>query len=232
MLQNRVNPFGEIIRTPARGSLMGNRGVIHSEHQQITRPWRLKAWITCVLEFKGKWRKVMTPNRWTELFFFDEATAFSAGHRPCFECRRADALRFKRAWLAGNPEQKFNEKTPIAFIDEILHRERIAKDGSKIRHEEKLAALPNGTFIDLNNAPYLVWAGQLYKWTPEGYSLEATVPGNRTSAMPEPGSRKTEAHNSQNPSPDSIVRVLTPRSIVNAFRAGYIPAIRLEKQDL
>ena len=31
---------------------------------------------------------------YTELFFLDEVTALAAGHRPCFECRRADALAF------------------------------------------------------------------------------------------------------------------------------------------
>ena len=37
---------------------------------------------------------MMMPHRYTELFFLDEATALAAGHRPCFECRRADAERF------------------------------------------------------------------------------------------------------------------------------------------
>jgi hypothetical protein len=60
-LQNRVDPFGELIRTTARGAWMGNRGLIHNEHQQIIRPFRLKAWITCRLEFKGRHRMVMSP---------------------------------------------------------------------------------------------------------------------------------------------------------------------------
>src|ERR1700730_14192737 len=101
-LQNRVDPFGRLIRTTARGAWMGNRGLIHNEYQQIVRTFRLKAWITCRLEFKGWYRKVMSPNRYTELFFLDEATAFSAGHRPCAECRREDFNRFKAAWLQGN----------------------------------------------------------------------------------------------------------------------------------
>ena len=124
-LQNRVDPFGQLIRTTARGAWMGNRGLIHNEHQQIIRPFRLKAWITCVLEFKGRHREVMTPNLYTELFFLDEATAFSAGHRPCAECRRADFNLFKAAWVQGNPLYMYNMKTPIGEIDEIMHRERI-----------------------------------------------------------------------------------------------------------
>ena len=29
-MQNRVDPFGRLIRTPARGAWMGNRGLIHA----------------------------------------------------------------------------------------------------------------------------------------------------------------------------------------------------------
>jgi len=99
MLQNRVDPLGNIIKTPARGQWMGNRGVIHNDKKEILRPFKLKAWITCKLEFKNWKRQVMTPNRYTELFFLDEATAFGAGHRPCFECRRDDYNLFKSYWL-------------------------------------------------------------------------------------------------------------------------------------
>ena len=202
MLQNRVNPFGNIIRTPARGHWTGNRGVLHNERQEIVRPFRLKAWITCALAFKGRWRKVMTPDRWTELFFFDEATAFAAGHRPCFECRRADAVRFKRAWVAGNPEYGFGEKTPIGEIDENLHRERVAKNGGKVSYEEQFAALPNGSFIDWQGDAWLVWDGLVYRWAPEGYGEGAV-------------------------GPVGLAKVLTPRSVVRAFRAGYVPEVGL-----
>ena len=101
-LQNRVTPEGDIIATPARGTMMGNRGgAFHTPEQTLgPRRWRTKAWICCVLEFKGRHRAVMQPNRYTELFFLDEATALAAGHRPCFECRRRDALRFAEAWRA------------------------------------------------------------------------------------------------------------------------------------
>ena len=63
-----------------------------------------RAWVTCVLSFKGRRQPVMRPGRYTELFFLDEATALAAGHRPCGECRRADYQRFKHAWTIGNPE--------------------------------------------------------------------------------------------------------------------------------
>src|SRR3978361_1384995 len=116
MLQNRVDPFGNIINTSARGALMGNRGLLHNDKQTLVRTFKLKAWITCKLEFKERKRTVMAPNQYTELFFLDEATSFAAGHRPCFECRREDYNRFKTNWLKGNPEYSFNGKTSIKEI--------------------------------------------------------------------------------------------------------------------
>ena len=54
--QNRVTPFGDIIATPERGTFIGNRGVLHDDTGRIRRPWRLKRWIVCALEFKGRKR--------------------------------------------------------------------------------------------------------------------------------------------------------------------------------
>ena len=53
-LQNRVDPFGNIIRTPARGTMLGNRGgALHNSHKEIVRAYKSRRWITCVLEFRG-----------------------------------------------------------------------------------------------------------------------------------------------------------------------------------
>ncbi len=94
--QNRVTPPGEIVAAPERGTFMGNRGCLHDAQEQIRRPWQLERWIVCVLAFKGRQRRVMTPGHYTELFFLDEATARAAGHRPCAECRR-ERLKTQRA---------------------------------------------------------------------------------------------------------------------------------------
>ena len=201
MLQNRVDPTGKIIFTPERGRWMGNRGVIHDKEKHIVRPFRIKTWITCALQFKGRHREVMARDRYTELFFMDEATAFSAGHRPCAECRREDYNRFKKYWIKGNPEFGFNEKTLIGRIDEVIHDERIGTDNEKRTHREPIEILPDGTFILLDGLSYLKKADRLYKWSPEGYS------------GPEPITVTGE------------VDVLTPKTIVNAFRAGYVPQI-------
>ncbi len=199
MLQNRVDPKGNIIKTPARGDWMGNRGLLHNEQQQIQRPFRLKAWITCILEFKGRKRSVMSPGLYTELFFLDEATSFSAGHRPCFECRRPDAVRFKSFWLSGNPEYGFDAKTPIGQIDAVLHRERLTDDGSKRVYPALAADLPNSSFVVYKDLPHIVVNRLVYPWSPQGYG-EGSVP----------------------PAGDHL-QVLTPRSIVKTFRAGYVP---------
>jgi len=102
-LQNRVTPRGDIIATPARGTLMGNRGCLHDEARRIVRPivGGYRAWVTCVLTFKGRRRPVMRPGRYTELFFLDEATALAAGHRPCAECQRQRYQLFRAHWAAA-----------------------------------------------------------------------------------------------------------------------------------
>ena len=98
-LPNRVSPFGELFADPALGLFMGNRGGrIHNDARTLTlRRWTSRAWICCLLEFKGRHRNVWQDG-YTEMFFLDEPTALAAGHRPCFECRRRDALAFANAW--------------------------------------------------------------------------------------------------------------------------------------
>jgi hypothetical protein len=199
MLQNRVDPLGNIIRTPARGAWMGNRGLLHDENQRVQRPWRLKAWLICLLAFKGRARKVMSPHLYTELFFLDEATAFAAGHRPCFECRREAAMRFRKAWVKGNPACHFSENVSIGEIDAIIHKERIDEKGAKVTFRATLKELPSGAFVLYEDQPHLIREGILFLWTPSGYEARISVPV------------------------ESELEVLTPRSTVGAFRAGYIP---------
>ncbi|MHA1524293.1 MAG: hypothetical protein ACTSY1_07770, partial [Alphaproteobacteria bacterium] len=74
--QNRVSPFGDIVASPERGLIMGNRGGrLHTHARALGRArWRSRQWICCRLRFKGRHRQVMAPNSYTELFFLDEAT--------------------------------------------------------------------------------------------------------------------------------------------------------------
>ena len=102
-LQNRVTPFGDIVAFPQRGTFVGNRGIIHDPATKtlLGRRWTTKAWLVCVLHYKGRRREVMKRRSWTELFFLDEAIALAAGHRPCFFCRRQSAEAFRAAWATG-----------------------------------------------------------------------------------------------------------------------------------
>ena len=202
-MQNRVDPSGNIISTTALGSWMGNRGQLHDDTKHILRPFKLKAWLTCVVQFKERGRIVMAPGLYTELFFLDEASAFSAGHRPCCECRWQEHYRFKMYWLKGNQEYKFTEKTSIQRIDAILHNERINHAGNKVTYLDNIDNLPGGTFIFMNEQFYLIAGNQLLHWTAFGYESRIPLPKNK------------------------IVTVLTPRSLVNTFSAGYIPQMAI-----
>jgi hypothetical protein len=166
--QNRVDPWGRLVAVAERGTLLGNRGVLHDEHGAIRRPWKVKAWICCRLQFKGRNRQVMTPNRWTELFFLDEVTALAAGHRPCFECRREDAQRFKAAWLAG---QQRNGNPPIGVVDDVMHAERLSA-----RRPGRLAALPDGAMVEHDGAAWLWWHDRLLPWSFDGYGAPHRSP--------------------------------------------------------
>lgn len=196
-LQNRVTPWGEIVADPGRGLFTGNRGILHDDRRCLTgRRWTTRAWITCVLDWKGRRRVPMTPGTWTELFFLDEAAALAAGHRPCAYCRRADYRRYQAA-LAG----AFGTDRPKApDIDGRLHAERLAP-----RPWSPIADLPDGCFVEIDRggAPIacLSLAGQLWPWTAGGYG----------EALPAPRG--------------IVVTVLTPALHVGALSAGYRPVI-------
>jgi hypothetical protein len=169
--QNRVTPFGTIEDLPGRGLLMGNRGCIHpgTEHR-ITRRWTTKAWIACVLEFKG-WRAPMwEAGRWTPLFFLDEATALAAGHRPCGLCRRADHKRFRAAW--GD--------APLAEVDATLHAERTGE-----RRVVGRADVTAGAMVAVDGVAHLVVDDSTMRpWSMAGYGAPVAIPASITLLTP------------------------------------------------
>ena len=200
--QNRVTPSGEIVATPDRGTFMGNRGVLHDAEGRIRRAWQLKRWIVCVLEFRGRKRTVMTPGRYTELFFLDEATALAAGHRPCAECRHARFVAFCNAWGQAHPDGGTSARPTAQEIDDRLHAERVAPDRSRRSFVAALDGLPDGVFVAVpawGGRAYLVRGNSLLAWSPGGY-----------------GERRRRPK-------DEEVKVLTPPSTVKAIRAGYAP---------
>src|SRR5262249_46932092 len=167
-LQNRVTPTGTIIATPHRGMFTGNRGIIHDPATRtlLKKRWSCPAWLICVTEFRGRRRKVMGGRSWTELFFLDEATAFAAGHRPCFYCRREDAGRFRAAWEAGNGGKDMLARD----IDSVLHRERLAS-GKKLHPlPMKIEQLPDGAMVQDGDDSFLIAQGRALLWSPAGYT--------------------------------------------------------------
>jgi hypothetical protein len=202
--QNRVTPFGEIIATPERGTSMGNRGVLHDDEGRVRRPWQVKRWLVCRLEFNGRRRVVMAPGRYTELFFLDEATGLAAGHRPCFECRRRSFHAFRDAWAAGNPGLIGAGRPTASLMDDQLHTERVGPGRSKRTVRAAIDGLPDGVLVTRDEGgdrPYLLWEGHLLAWSPGGYTGRIRRPDGET------------------------ISVLTPGSTVGAIRAGYVPEV-------
>src|SRR5436305_4946009 len=167
-LQNRVTPFGHIVAISQRGMFTGNRGIIHDPATRtlLKRRWATKAWLTCVCEFRGRRREVMSRRSWTELFFLDEATALAAGHRPCFFCRRNDAVRFREAWEEGNGLANLRARD----IDAVLHRQRL-DHGKKRLHQlpAPLNDLPDGAMVQQEQESFLIARGKPLLWSPAGY---------------------------------------------------------------
>src|SRR6185437_3576906 len=96
--RNRVDPWGDLHAVSARGLFTGNRGCIVDEREQVVRHHRSSTlWITCLTAFRD-WRVPLArPNRWTPIFFLDDAVALAAGHRPCATCRRDMYRSFRDA---------------------------------------------------------------------------------------------------------------------------------------
>ena len=203
-LQNRVAPDGSLHRASARGMFTGNRGVIHDpDTKRLSgRRWTTKAWIACALHWKSVRRDVWGRNRqgragWSELFFLDEVTALAAGHRPCFACRHADARRFTGAFAAGNEISSLYAPA----IDEILHRER-RQSSRQLAYPiapGELRALPDGAMMASGDKFFAVRDGQAMPWSFDGYGVPVAF----------------------SDLPQAQLSMITPRSVVNALKAGY-----------
>jgi hypothetical protein len=197
-LQNRVTPTGDIIATPHRGLFTGNRGIIHDPATKtlLKKRWSSPAWITCVCEFRGWRRKVMGGRSWTELFFLDEATAFAAGHRPCFFCRRDDAKRFRAAWEKGNGVADIRARE----MDTVLHSERLERSKKRLHPlPMPVAQLPDGAMVQQGEESFLILQGRALQWSMGGYRR---------------GERVID---------DAML--LTPPSTLRAVSAGYRPVL-------
>jgi hypothetical protein len=190
--RNRVTPLGDIVAIGLRGAWTGNRGILHSG-QEIVRFHASDLWITCALEFRGRWREQWQPHHYTFLFFHDEAVSLAAGHRPCAECRRDSYNAYRAAWAEG-----LGTSLPSAKqINQRLHAERIVRGTHRRRlHEAAWPDLPDGAFVMLGS-PAVVVGSRLVEWTPEGYRNRHERPRGGTA------------------------RLITPPATVAALQAGY-----------
>jgi hypothetical protein len=185
--------MGDIVAIGLRGAWTGNRGVIH-RGREIVRFHASDLWITCALEFRGRWREQWLPNRWTHLYFHDEAVSLSAGHRPCAECRRSSYNAYRAAWAEGLGVQPPSAKD----MNRTLHGERIVRGTHRRRlHERAWDTLPDGTFVALDDGSALVLGDQLTEWTYDGYGARRARPAS------------------------GMASVITPPATVAALRAGY-----------
>ena len=183
-LQNRVLPTGEIRAIPAWGTFMGNRGILHNDDKTLgASRWKTKGWVTCVLSFKDRpKRELMAEGRYTELFFLDEAVALAAGHRPCSECRHDAYLAWREAWTKATGTRAF-----APDMDACLHKARVRRDRSQVRHAAVADSLPEGAFLLWQDRPHLVTARGIHPYSPEGYGAPLTRPeGTVTVLTPEP----------------------------------------------
>jgi hypothetical protein len=139
----------------------------------------------------------MSPGRYTELFFLDEAVALAAGHRPCAECRRERFNAFKNAWI----EPRGGGPLLADEIDAELHRWRFDRVIGKVSYQSSMDSLPDGCFIQVEGSSYMVWGDTLLLWSQTGYVKKRLRPF------------------------DSTVSVLTPAPIVRCIRGGYRPVI-------
>jgi hypothetical protein len=191
--RNRVSPLGEIIAVSGRGAWMGNRGRLHEGRgtRDIVRNHQHKTWITCALSFRGRRVAQWEPNRYTPLFFLDEAVALAAGHRPCAECRRSAYNTYRTLWA----ETHGGATTYAKDMDTQLHRERIGR----AEHFARWDSLPDGAFVATDSGPAVVVGNQLAVWDQHHNIYRDKLPRPST----------------------GTATVLTPPSTVAILRAGY-----------
>lgn len=203
-MRNRVTPWGDIVAIEQRGAWLGNRGILH-EGTDVVRFHRSDLWIICRLQYRD-WRlRQWAPGHFTVLYFYDEAVALAAGHRPCALCRRADYNAFRSAWAgrSGEPVAAGQPRLPLAKeMDRQLHQERIVRGSHRRRlHPMPWPTLPPGSFVALDGQPNLVLADSLRPWSPQGY----------LDPLPRPRTGTAE--------------VITPPSTVAALHGGFRPQI-------
>lgn len=203
-MRNRVTPLGEMEAIDLRGAWLGNRGILHRDHE-IVRFHASNLWIICHLEFRGRRVPQWEPHHYTALFFHDEAVALAAGHRPCALCRRNAYQAYREAHAEAAGVQVLSAKE----LDRALHRERLVRGTHARRlHPMDWPELPDGAFVRVVDSCALVLGAALVEWSHAGYV--------RAIARPTHGRAE----------------VITPPISVAALRAGYTPQMDPEAYRL
>jgi hypothetical protein len=204
-LRNRVDPWGRLNEHASKaGTVMGNRGILHDAEQRVVKRWTTTAWVACDPKFQGMSRKpLFSPNRYSELFFLDEATALSAGHRPCAYCQRGKFDAFKAAWAKCAEPPLDSTTLRIKEVDAELHCQRVSRGVQKITFQARVGSLANGTMIEVDGGAFLLHRGRRWRWSYQGYEPADTLP------------------------PATLARVLTPIGIVRMYSAGYQPDVHV-----
>jgi hypothetical protein len=153
-------------------------------------------WITCALEFRGRWQAQWRAGHYTLLFFHDEAVSFAAGHRPCGECRRERYDAYRAAWAAGSGG---GEAPTAREMNRQLHRERLVPRTHQRRlHEMEWADLPDGVFVVVDGTPAVVVGDHLTEWTYEGYGTRRARPRRGAATVLTPPSSVAAFHGGRN----------------------------------
>lgn len=209
--RNRVDPWGDLHAVPARGMFTGNRGCLVDDRERVVRHHRGTLWISCRTDFRDRRYALARPDRWTPLFFLDDAVALAAGHRPCATCRPEDYRGFRDAVGAALDAA---EPVPAAELNRRLHRERLrpgrgldrARD--RVRWRARYADLPDGTVVvddtdggEPHGAARLLAGEWSFRFDFAGW------------VEPEPRPRRGPA------------TVLTPPTAVSALRHGFHPTL-------
>jgi hypothetical protein len=205
--QNRIDPFGDLCAASAKGLLTGNRGRLMKTGRTLARHHQGNRWISCKVEFGSRKVPLDAPNRWTPVFFLDDAVALAAGHRPCGFCRLAQYRSFRAAVT-----RSVGSARPLGAdeLDTLLASERLRpgrgleRRVDRITHEAVMCALPAGTVIVVEEQAMLVLDDCMRPFAFEGW-------GDRVDL----------------PSPAATVTVLTPRTSVAALRHGFVPEMHV-----
>jgi len=201
--RNRVDPWGDLHAVAARGLFTGNRGCLVDSAGRVVRHHRGDLWIICRTEFKGRRVGLARPNRWTPVFFLDDAVALAAGHRPCGECRRDAYVGYQ---AAVSRALGLTRRVTPREMNARLHGERLGagrgldRGAARPTWSAPAADVPDGAIVVVDGAAHLLRAGTMRPFSFDGWGLAV-------------------------PAPTGDLTVLTPPTSVLALRNGFVPEL-------